>query len=230
MNSFCLASTAVLLAAVSSGSALAATVSSDFTANAEAWTVTTFTDNGAPNFAVPQAAGFIPTFVAVGGDPDGFIRIADPDDGWTYFIAPAAYRGDQSDKLDGTLSFSLQHSGGTLVGNPPHAVLKSGSLVLVADAGGPPALTPNWTRYTIDMVAANWHVGTLAGAVATDAELLSSLSALDGLFLSAEFITPVVETTGLDSVSLVAAPVPIPAAGWLLGSALLGLAARRRKA
>lgn len=73
-------------------------------------------------------------------------------------------------------------------------------------------------------------MGTLAGAVATDAELLSSLSALDGLFLSAEFITPVVETTGLDSVSLVAAPVPIPAAGWLLGSALLGLAARRRKA
>ena len=219
----------LLLAAVS-GSCAAASVGSDFSLGNDGWTVTTFDDNGQPNFLATQQTNLAPTVVAAGGDPGGFLRIADPDDGWTYFVAPAQYRGVQSDKLGGSLSFSLQHSGGTLVGNPPHAVLRSGNLVLVADAGGPPARTPNWSRYVIMLAAGNWHVGSLAGALATEQELELTLGNLEGLFLAGEFVTPVVETNGLDSVNLTA--VPLPAALWGMLSALgvMALRGKRRTA
>jgi len=228
MNHATSASIAALVVAITSGAATAATVSSDFTLGREGWSVTTFTDNGEPNFLVPQSTGFLPTFVALGGDPGGFMQISDPDDGWTYFISPDTYHGNQSDKLGGTLGFSLQHSGGTLIGNPPHAVLKGGGRVLVADAGEPPALMPNWTRYNISMTAGNWRVGTLTGALATEAELALTLGALDGLFLVAEFVTPVIETNGLDSVSLTAVPLPAGIWGMLGALSLLGMRGTRR--
>lgn len=217
-----------LLLAAASVPATAATVSSDFSLGDDGWRVTTFNDNGEPNFLSTFATGIVPVHASTGGDPGGFIKVQDPDEGWTYFVAPGAYRGDQRDKLGGTLSFSLQHSGGSLVGNPPHAVLMSGSRVLVADAGDPPAIIPNWTQYSIDLTAANWRVGSLTGALATDLELSLTLSDLDGLFLIGEFVTPVVETNGLDSVNL-ASPVPLPAAAWGLLSAVGALALRRRR-
>lgn len=216
-----------LLLAAAGMPALAATVSSDFSADGDGWTVTTFNDNGQPNFASPKTSELFPLFVASGGDPGGFIRIADPDDGWTYFVAPSKYIGDQSDKLGGTLRFSLQHSVGTLVGDPAHAVLKSAGRILVADAGFPPAITPEWRRYEVSLSVGHWRIGSNAGALATEQELLLTLADLDGLFLAGEFITPVVEVNGLDSVSL--APVPLPAAAWGLLSALGVLGLRRRR-
>ncbi len=217
-----------LLFAAASAPAAAATLSSDFSLGNDGWSVSTFGDNGQPDFTTIVRSGVTPDFVATGGDPGGFIRVQDPDEGWTYFIAPGKYTGDQSDKLGGTLSFSLQHNlnGGTLIGNPPHVVLKSGSRILVADAGGPPASTPAWTPYSVSLTAGNWRVGTLIGALATDADLQLTLSELGGLLLVGEFVTPVVESNGLDSVNF--APVPVPAAVWgMLGA--LGVLGRRGK-
>jgi hypothetical protein len=225
LNSWWLAG---LVCASASASVTAATVSSDFSLGQDGWTVSTFSDNGAPNFLGPQLTGLQPTFVASGGDPGGFIRITDPDNGWTYFVAPDKFRGNQSDKLGGSLSFSLQHSGGQLAGDPPHAVLKSGALVLVADAGGPPALTPKWAEYSVSLSVGNWHVGNLAGALATAQDLSLALGNLSGLFLASEFVTPIVETNGLDSVKFTA--VPLPSALWsMLGAlSLFGLRGKRR--
>jgi hypothetical protein len=218
-----------LLFAAASAPATAATVSSDFSVGRDDWTVVTFGDNGQPDFTTFVSSGGVPEAVAAGGDPGGFIRTADPDSGWTYFAAPVKYRGDQIDKFGGTLSFSLQHAlnGGSLIGNPPHVVLKSGGLILVADAGDPPALTPAWARYNVSLTSGSWRIGTLNGALAGDDDIQQMLGNLDGLFLAGEFVTPVVETNGLDSVNF--APVPLPAAVWGMLGALgaLGLRGRR---
>ena len=136
-----------------SGSAAALTISttvtSDFSIDDDGWVVQTL--NGtAPDFNSLFAPGsFTPTYSIAGDDPGGFISIVDPDEGWTYFVAPSMFTGNQSDKVGGTLSFSLQQSAGSIFEpQPPHVALRSGSTVLVLDAGELPAITPAWTSYS----------------------------------------------------------------------------------
>jgi len=221
-----------LALSLTAGNAAAATLTSSFDASAEGWTTTTFADNGRPNFSVVfGSSGVVPDFHGAGGDPGGFVSFADPDDGWSYFVAPAAYLGAQGDKNGGVLSFSLQHafpSNGFLADPPPpHAVLQGGGLTLVTDAGEPPAITPAWTGFTVPLVASSWRISTMIGATPTDQQFTTVLDNLTGLFLSAEFVSPVVETNGLDSVAL--APVPLPGAWWALVSSLAVLARRTRQ-
>lgn len=230
MNEFTRRALAALLCAAASAPVAAAAVSSSFDTDADGWTATSFADTATIFTSPPLATGIAPSFDAAGGDPGGFISVTDPDDGWTYFVAPVKYLGDQSDKLGGALIFSLQQqiNGGTIIAIPGTVALRSGGLVLVHQAGAVPASAPDWTSYGVGLDAVHWRVaGT--GTVATDAELAQTLAALDGLFISAEFVTPVVEKTGLDNVSFVA-PVPLPAAVWGLASALGVLGLRRRRA
>lgn len=223
--------TGAVLAVLAGPACAAGAVVSDFEAGADGWVAQTFADNGRPTFGTLFVSTvFSPTAHATGGNPGGYISIADPNDGWTYFVAPGKFLGDQSDKLGGTLSFSLQQTTGNIFQpEPPHVALRSGSLVLVRDAGAVPAITPAWTSYSVSLSAGDWRVGTLVGAVATSGEIASVLGNLDGLFLVGEFVTPVVETNGLDSVTL--APVPLPMALWSLASALgvVGVRHRRRR-
>ncbi|MGE0486226.1 MAG: laminin B domain-containing protein [Gammaproteobacteria bacterium] len=208
----------------------AATVGSTFDVDVDGWTVTTFNDNGNPNFLSVFATGFSPTFVGAGGNPGGYASIADPDNGWTYFIAPGKFLGDQADKLGGTLGFSLQHAinGGTPVGNPPHAVLLGAGTVLVHDAGGPPAATPAWSTYVVPLEAAAWRLGNVGGATPDAATFAAVLGNLSGLYLAGEFVTPVVEVNGLDSVALTAVPLPGMAGLFALAVGVLGTRGRRR--
>jgi Laminin B (Domain IV) len=215
-----------------SGSAAAFTIAttaiSDFSVDDDGWVAQAFADNGRPDFnTLFLPTVFSPTYHTTGGDPSGFISIADSNDGWTYFVAPSKFLGNQSDKVGGTLSFSLQQSAGSIFQpEPPHVALRSGTTVLVLDAGVVPAFTPAWTSYSVALTAGEWKVGTLLGAVATAGDLAAVLSDLSALYIAGEFVTPVVETNGLDSVSL--APVPLPAAVWGMVSALGLLGARRR--
>lgn len=222
-----------LLCVAASASAAAANVSSSFDTDADGWTATSFADTSTLFTSPPLQTGIVPTFNSAGGELAGFISVADPDSGWTYFAAPSPFLGDQSDKLGGVLTFALQQqaNGGSFLSPPGTVVLRSGSLALVHQAGViPPASAPDWTLYGVGLEAIHWRIAGTGDAV-TDAQFAQTLSALDGLFIAAEFVTPVTEITGLDSVNLVA-PVPVPAAVWGLASALgvLGLRGRRRRA
>ena len=96
------------------------------------------------------------------------------------------------------------------------------------DAGAPPALTPDWRAYSAVLNGTGgWKVGTLAGAAATRLQLQQVLGSLDALYLAAEFVTPVTETTGLDSVTF-SSPVPLPPALVGFSAALLWLRQRRK--
>lgn len=228
-----LSSLAGLVLVVAASPAMAIGVSSDFSVDADGWTVSTLSDSGGPNFLVALQSGLAPTHNASGGNPGGFISILDPDTGWTYFVAPSKFTGNQADKFGGSLSFSLQQAtnGGFLLDpEPPHLALVSGTTVLVLDAGAVPVATPDWSSYTVALMAGTWHLNSLSGALATNADLQTVLGNLSALFVVSEFISPVVEVNGLDSVSLVA-PVPLPTAAWGMLSALglLGAKTARRQ-
>ena len=217
------------------GPASAAAVSSDFSVDADGWTVVTVSDiGGRPNFASLLQTGLAPEYHAAGGELGGYISIADPDEGWTYFAAPGKFLGDQSENLGGSLIFSLTQSlnGGSIITpTPPHVVLQNADTALVLDFQTLPAELPDWRSYAADLNSGLWRVGSAVGPVATAEQLAAVLGNLSGLYIVAEFVTPVVEVNGLDSVAMQAftTPVPLPAAGWLLAPAIASLGTLRRQ-
>jgi len=207
---------------------------SDFASDADGWTARTFGNvSNQPNFANFFTSDVFPVAHSPSaGNPGGYVEIADPDNGWTYFSAPSKFLGNQSTAYGGSLNFDLSEfpNGGTLLAEIPFVALVSGTTVLVYDAGDFPAVHPDWTSYTVPFATdAGWLVGGYGGEAASDNDLLAVLGALDGLYIVAEFRTPIVEAMGLDNVVL--SPVPVPGALALFAPALavFGWHARRRR-
>lgn len=207
-----------LLGAVASASFADTLVASSFAAGTQGWKA----ENGAVNFQ----------WVAAGGAPGGFIQADDPGgNGLWFFAAPSAYLGDMLAAYGGTLSYSLTNNSTAppIVGSFADVQLLGSNGVLLAFGGGP--LPGAWTDYSVDLIAdGSWHLGSVGGAVATAADFAGVLADLKSLRIRGDYRQRV-ETTGLDSVLLVSAPVPEPttAALMLAGLAVAAQFARRKR-
>ena len=177
------------------------------------------------------------TWVPTGGDPGGYISVVDSVVGGVmYFVAPAAYLGNQSSAYGTALTFDLMQNyspdaPNQFADNNGDVLLQSSGLTLAYRLPTNPA-NEAWTSYSVSLTTGSWYVGDLNGALATETQMQSVLSGLTGLQIRAEYQTGP-DTDGLDSVALNVAQgtTPIPAALPLFGSGLaeLGLLARRRK-
>lgn len=212
------------LSAAAAGTVLA---ESTFDDDALGWTATG--SDGSPAWTVTST---IPVhYGATGGNPGGHIEVQDPDNEWSYFVAPLAFLGDKSAAYGGWLSFDsrLVAAPDGVPANEAEVVLHGAGLTLAYDATG--SLPGTWTRYDIPLVEGGWRVNnSFSGSLATAAQLQSVLGDLDALWINAEYITPVVETIALDNVRLLA-PVPEPDVALLMsaGFGLLAATVRRRR-
>lgn len=205
-----------VLAIAASPLAAHANVTSTFDTDAEGW-------SAAGDSAAPVM------WEASGGNPDGNISILDAvTGGVTFFVAPAKFLGDQSLSFGQTLSFDLkQHiSGGSNQFDYNDVVLAGGGLTLVMDTADNPTFDA-WTHYSVPLAAGVWHVDSLGGALASDAQVQSVLGNLSALNIRAEYQTGP-DTGYLDNVVLAAVPEPATSALWLGGLGLLAWRARRR--
>lgn len=197
-----------------SGLALAA--SSTFTSGNEGWNLTDLPGNAT---AYTPALG---TFPVVHDSAGGFISGTDPTNNTIFFGAPAAFLGDQSAALGGTLTFDLRTTHDTWTIDTLVVVAGTNGTVLVAPIAQPPVNV--WSSYSVAISPAGWRVTNPAGAVPTPTQLADVLSSVSMLAIPAEFGNGLVETTSLDNVSLNVLPEPAS-----LGAiAFLGLAKRRR--
>ncbi len=190
--------------------------SSTFDTDADGWS------------AMGDYTGAPVTWLPTGGNPDGNIQIVDAViGGVTYFVAPAKFLGNQSMSFGQTLSFDLkQHiSGGPNPFDAADVILGGGGLTLVMSTAENPAFDA-WTHYSVSLMAGDWHVGTLGGAVATDEQIQSALGSLNLLHIRAEYQTGP-DTDYLDNVVLAAVPEPATVALMLGGVGLLVLRIRR---
>jgi hypothetical protein len=198
---------------------------SNFDANAEGWNAVSLNASGA------ISGTHAVTWNATGGDPGGHLSRTDPQAGSIfYWNAPAAYLGDVSAALGGTLSYEVRHSGGALF-NAADVILVGGAspLTLVYDAAAQP--TTAWTLFNIPFSQGQWRVGSLSGAFATQQQLTDVLAALTALRVRGEYIDGG-ETGRLDNVSMNAPdpePTPEPAALALMGTGLAGCAVVARR-
>lgn len=194
------------LASAASG----ASVISTFDVNDEGWRVAGDAASGTPTYL---AGGWIEADDTVSG-------------GVWYFDAPGKFLGDQSGSFGQSLNFDLMQTGSGSQFNSSDVILNGGGIELTLDIASNPLPLGDWVAYSVLLSdAESWMNG---GVAASEADIQSVLGSLTRLRLRGEFITGP-DTGSLDNVIL--SSVPIPAAAWLFGSALLGLSAvKRRKA
>lgn len=199
--------------------ALAAPVTSDFEVDAEGWQVVDLI--GVGSYGPGSELGTYPvTWHAAAGDPGAFIDAPDPTLNTYFFEAPAKFLGDQASAIGGALDFSLQTTHNNYSDDRVVVLIGNGGQTIVSQIAQPDVLN-TWLSYSVALNGAAFRYGNLSGGVVTDSDFANVLTNLENLRIPAEYGTPVVETTGLDSVIL----TPEPAALALLA---FGLAPRRR--
>jgi hypothetical protein len=165
-------------------------VGSKFDTDADGWT-------GAA-LSVSDISQIVQT-IGITYDASGYIGIADTDDYWTTFAAPAKFLGDKSDWLGGTISLDLiNQTGGTAI-NGPVVFLVSGDTVLCS-----PFILPSgsWLNYQIALTPAGWHLQTIDG-VEPDLETMHNVLAnLDAMYIVGDYVSGT-ETTSIDNVGMV---------------------------
>lgn len=181
----------ILVVAESGVVARAATVTSTFDTTAEGW-------SAAGDFATPV------TWQGTGGNPGGTVSIEDSvTGGVTFFVAPAKFLGNHSDAYGKTLTFDLKQ----VIGSPNQFddddILMTGAgTTLAYNTPNNPALDGSWTSYSVSLTAAaGWHVGSIAGAVATQAQMQTVMASLTDFRIRAEYQSGA-DTDYLDNVRM----------------------------
>jgi len=165
------------------------------------------------------------SYVPSGGNGGGFLQQQDTDGTWMTVYAPAAFLGNLSSLLGGTLSFDAKNVNNaapdlssapwfgtvTIVGAAATA-----SLAIAGSGPGLPLADGSWHRFAAPLTAANWS-GDLAAA-------LSDVTALSVVL---EFNdTTGAEVAGLDNFRISA--VPESGSAGLFAAGLSMVALRRR--
>jgi hypothetical protein len=193
-----------------------------------AMTITNSFDADAQGWAGNPGQGSL-AWVAAGGNPGGHIQISDigvtTNNGFgSGALAGPDFLGDLTAFDGGTLSFDMATfaGGGATFESFGNLQIQGGGLVATTDvAASAPA--GGWQNYSTSFDATSWGVSTADWlTILSDVALFGfPTDAFDGA-----------DTIGVDNVALSTInPVPVPAAVWLFGTALIGFVgmSRRRK-
>ena len=147
-------------------------------------------------------AGSTLTYFPTGGNPTGFLQLADAAQGADdYFVAPAPYLGSKSQYLGGTLSFDLMIQ---FTAQPPDndILLTNGSTTLSYLFPTQPAVGV-WTHFNIPISTTdpNWHLGTFNGAAPALSDFKNVLANLTKIEILGDYRTGT-ESNDLDNVLL----------------------------
>jgi len=200
---------------------------STFEGSSDGWFGVTLPYPAPGNPPTELATTALPTLQTTGGNPDGYLRMVDPDGtqpvGHTqYWKAPLSCLGDRSAWLGGVLRYDVRVF--TTLGSfaQEDVLLTGNGLTLAWFANTSP--TPNvWTTFAVTLQAGTWRVGTRTGPFATQSQLASVLASVTSLYLRGEFQNGP-DTMGLDNVAFgpaaavqaFGAPCADPAAAVLL--------------
>lgn len=165
------------------------------------------------------------TWKASGGNAAGYLEIADVSGDDFRLNAPVAALGNWSSLLNGTFAFDAKNISGVAADWPTFGTVTiTGSAGIVSFdmvAGAAPEPDGLWHRYSVVLNTANF--GALLPAVLGNVTAFSlTVESHNGFGTGAEI-------NGIDNVTLAAA-VPEPASGVLLGLGLAAIAWRRRRA
>lgn len=179
-----------------------------------------------------------PVRVASGGNPGGFIQVADAGTGAVMnWVAPAKFSGNLSAFFGGTFSYDMRQTPVTSLFLPGPA----GDIAIVGTAGtliySLPATVADYPQanFTTRTLGLNdqtaWRLGTASGALASNAQIQSVLDDVTALRIRAEYSLNL-DVNALDNVVLRngnAHAVPEPSSAALVLGAVALLAGLRRR-
>jgi hypothetical protein len=194
-------------------SVAAADVVSSFNSSDEGWRL------------VGESTSVIPTWIATGGDPGGFLRGFDSTaSGAWYWDAPAQFLGDKSGAYFETLIFSMRSGGSGPASSNTQVVLSGNGLQLYSPGFQSPV--GSWSLQFVTFAPfESWFVNSLSGPQASGEQILSVLSNLESLRIRGDYY-PGLGSGDIDEIRM--GIVPSPPASSLLLCAGLTLARRRR--
>lgn len=169
---------------------------STFDVDDEGWTV----------IGDAQRGTGIPTFVASGGNPGGFLSATDDETGgvW-YWQAPAKFLGNISEAYGQTLRFELRQSAVTQQRDDYDVVLKGPGGTFYFDTPYNPAKT--WTAYAVVLSeTAGWTKSD--GSIPTQVEMRALLADVTTLQIRGEYRSAA-DTGDIDNVVLEGLHIPI---------------------
>lgn len=178
--------TLLVMAILVSPTAYSQLVQSTFSASAESWQSLTlpYPEPGSPPTILgTYTPDWSPGYISL-EDPDG----SSPTGNTQYWSAPPKFLGNQSLAYGGTLSCYLRDDGsghGTF--HQEDVYLIGGGLTLVYDLTNPaPELM--YTNVVVPLIeGTGWRHDNLAGAAATQADMLTALNSLTAIYIRAEY-------------------------------------------
>lgn len=181
---------------------------SGFATGSEGWT----TSNGGDS-----------AWVASGGAPGGWLRVADSSNDDFLLNAPSAWLGNWTGYFGGTLSFDALNVNGESPDWAPFGEITltggAGTVALDAVAAGNPPADGLWHHYTVLLApSAGWSGSASLAAVLAD---------VTSLTIKGEFHAGVTEVVGFDNIEV--SPVPEPAQAVLMIGGLALVAGLRRQ-
>lgn len=192
-----------------SGAASAATIVNSFDSDAEGWT----------------SSGGSLTWQANGGNSGGYISMSDTNTAFMQAVSGSSFLGDLSVFDGGTFSFdaiqTARGASGSYLGGFGIVRLSGGGITATLDVF---TVNPTdvWQTASVVFDAATWGLSETAWDT-----LLSNVT---DFRIETESWNNVSETVGLDNIRLSSiAPIPVPAAGLLLLSALATIVVARRR-
>jgi probable HAF family extracellular repeat protein len=182
----------------------AATVRSwSFENNDEGWRVVDLTSQGPYRDPI---ATYTPSWSATGGNPGGHIFWADTNSSSFFFEAPTALSGDLSAYTSGFLRFSLSTTLNNYGGDSVVVVVGRNDKVMVAPIS--PLPNNNWRPYAVQLVHTRFKNDNINGSQVTRQDFNSIMRDVASVRIPGEFGAGTLETTRLDTVSLLPATIP----------------------
>jgi hypothetical protein len=196
-SSTVLACLATLVVGSSRTTHAAPPIASSFSTGAEGWTIA---DLNCSNYAQIVGGGTI-AWIESGGAPGGYIRSTDPTGNCYSYESPAAFEGNRSDYIGGSLQWTIRTNVADWLPGSVFILIGAGN-ILVADV--PQPTIGAWLDYEVSLVNTSFRLNNTSGVVPTPAQLAATMGSLASIRISAEFGSEQgEETVDLDSVILV---------------------------
>jgi len=174
-----------------------------FDNDAGGWRIVDF--NALGPYKVPLT-DYVPSWSAAGGNPGGHIFWADNNSNSFFFEAPLALSGDLSAYTGGYLRFSLSTTLNNYASDSVVVFYGRNDKVMVATIS--PLPNNNWQSYAVQLVHTRFKNDNINGSQITRQDFNSIMRDVAAVRIPGEFGAGSLETTRLDTVSLL--PVTVP--------------------